>query len=101
MELASGQDMEFGVFDHPDRYDLPLDEYCAARLALIEASGFCAYRVAEHAPEAVAAFLRRQLEATRSNHLVGQFAFGDVSLAEAFQPVALFSAEIMPAPRQR
>jgi alkanesulfonate monooxygenase SsuD/methylene tetrahydromethanopterin reductase-like flavin-dependent oxidoreductase (luciferase family) len=43
--------MEFGVFDHLDRYDLPLDQYYEARLTLIqayEASGFYAYHVAEH-----------------------------------------------------
>jgi len=43
--------MEFGVFDHLDRYDLRLDEYYEARLTLIEAyerSGFYAYHVAEH-----------------------------------------------------
>ena len=43
--------MEFGVFDHLDRSDLPLKDYYEARLKLIEAydrSGFYAYHVAEH-----------------------------------------------------
>jgi alkanesulfonate monooxygenase SsuD/methylene tetrahydromethanopterin reductase-like flavin-dependent oxidoreductase (luciferase family) len=43
--------MEFGVFDHLDRNDLPLHEYYEARLRLIEAydaAGFYAYHVAEH-----------------------------------------------------
>ena len=43
--------MEFGVFDHLDRNDLPLHEYYEARLKLIEAyetAGFYAYHVAEH-----------------------------------------------------
>jgi alkanesulfonate monooxygenase SsuD/methylene tetrahydromethanopterin reductase-like flavin-dependent oxidoreductase (luciferase family) len=43
--------MEFGVFDHLDRNDLPLNEYYEARLKLIEAyerAGFYAYHVAEH-----------------------------------------------------
>jgi alkanesulfonate monooxygenase SsuD/methylene tetrahydromethanopterin reductase-like flavin-dependent oxidoreductase (luciferase family) len=43
--------MEFGVFDHLDRNDLPLAEFYEARLALIEAydrAGFFAYHVAEH-----------------------------------------------------
>src|SRR6201987_3892536 len=43
--------MEFGVFDHLDRYDVPLHEYYEARLALIElydAAGFYAYHLAEH-----------------------------------------------------
>jgi alkanesulfonate monooxygenase SsuD/methylene tetrahydromethanopterin reductase-like flavin-dependent oxidoreductase (luciferase family) len=43
--------MEFGVFDHLDRCDLPLSDYYEARLKLIEAydrAGFYAYHVAEH-----------------------------------------------------
>ncbi len=43
--------MEFGVFDHLDRGDLPLRDFYEARLRLIEAydrSGFYAYHVAEH-----------------------------------------------------
>jgi alkanesulfonate monooxygenase SsuD/methylene tetrahydromethanopterin reductase-like flavin-dependent oxidoreductase (luciferase family) len=43
--------MEYGVFDHLDRNDLPLNEFYEARLKLIEAyerAGFYAYHVAEH-----------------------------------------------------
>jgi alkanesulfonate monooxygenase SsuD/methylene tetrahydromethanopterin reductase-like flavin-dependent oxidoreductase (luciferase family) len=43
--------MEFGVFDHLDRYDIPLDAYYEARLKLVElydAAGFYAYHLAEH-----------------------------------------------------
>jgi alkanesulfonate monooxygenase SsuD/methylene tetrahydromethanopterin reductase-like flavin-dependent oxidoreductase (luciferase family) len=43
--------LEFGVFDHLDRNDLPLREYYEQRLNVIEAldrSGFYAYHVAEH-----------------------------------------------------
>lgn len=43
--------MEFGIFDHLDRNDLPLREFYEARLTLIEAyeqAGFYAYHVAEH-----------------------------------------------------
>ncbi len=43
--------MEFGVFDHLDRGDLPLKEYYEERLKVIEAydrGGFYAYHVAEH-----------------------------------------------------
>ena len=43
--------MDFGVFDHLDRGDLPLKDYYEARLTLIEAydrEGFYAYHVAEH-----------------------------------------------------
>src|SRR5574341_2636144 len=43
--------MEFGIFDHLDRNDLPLNEFYESRLQLIEAyekAGFYAYHVAEH-----------------------------------------------------
>ena len=43
--------MEFGVFDHLDRGDLPLRDFYQARLKLIETydqGGFYAYHLAEH-----------------------------------------------------
>ena len=43
--------MDYGVFDHLDRGDLPLKDYYESRLTLIEAydrEGFYAYHVAEH-----------------------------------------------------
>src|ERR1700744_454632 len=43
--------LEFGIFDHLDRNDLPLRQYYEERLQVIEAfdrSGFYAYHVAEH-----------------------------------------------------
>src|SRR3954464_14891338 len=43
--------MEFGIFDHLDRNDLPLSDYYEARLRIIETYdrlGFYAYHVAEH-----------------------------------------------------
>ncbi|MGH7089135.1 MAG: LLM class flavin-dependent oxidoreductase, partial [Stellaceae bacterium] len=43
--------MEFGIFDHVDRNDLPLSAYYEARLKLVEAydcAGFYSYHVAEH-----------------------------------------------------
>src|SRR5882757_2889172 len=48
---GTGMGLEFGVFDHLDRNDLPLREYYEQRLKVIEAldrSGFYAYHVAEH-----------------------------------------------------
>jgi alkanesulfonate monooxygenase SsuD/methylene tetrahydromethanopterin reductase-like flavin-dependent oxidoreductase (luciferase family) len=48
------------------------------------------------APATVAAFLRDQIEQTGANYIVGQFAFGDVSLAEALQSIELFAREVMP-----
>jgi alkanesulfonate monooxygenase SsuD/methylene tetrahydromethanopterin reductase-like flavin-dependent oxidoreductase (luciferase family) len=43
--------MDFGIFDHLDRNNLPLNEFYEARLKLIQAyeqAGFYAYHVAEH-----------------------------------------------------
>jgi alkanesulfonate monooxygenase SsuD/methylene tetrahydromethanopterin reductase-like flavin-dependent oxidoreductase (luciferase family) len=43
--------MEFGIFDHLDRSNLPLKDFYEARLKLVEAyerAGFYAYHVAEH-----------------------------------------------------
>jgi alkanesulfonate monooxygenase SsuD/methylene tetrahydromethanopterin reductase-like flavin-dependent oxidoreductase (luciferase family) len=43
--------LEFGIFDHLDRNDLPLREYYEQRLKVIEAfdrTGFYSYHVAEH-----------------------------------------------------
>jgi alkanesulfonate monooxygenase SsuD/methylene tetrahydromethanopterin reductase-like flavin-dependent oxidoreductase (luciferase family) len=47
-------------------------------------------------PERVADALRRQLVATGSNYLVGQFAFGDLTLAEALASIELFGRQVMP-----
>jgi alkanesulfonate monooxygenase SsuD/methylene tetrahydromethanopterin reductase-like flavin-dependent oxidoreductase (luciferase family) len=49
--MALERGIEFGVFDHLDRGDLPLNDFYEARLKLIEAydrAGFYAYHVAEH-----------------------------------------------------
>jgi alkanesulfonate monooxygenase SsuD/methylene tetrahydromethanopterin reductase-like flavin-dependent oxidoreductase (luciferase family) len=43
--------MHFGIFDHLDRYDVPLAQYYEERLTLIEQydrAGFYAYHLAEH-----------------------------------------------------
>src|SRR3984885_4737658 len=48
---GDGMALEFGIFDHLDRNDLPLCDYYEQRLKVIEAfdrSGFYAYHVAEH-----------------------------------------------------
>ena len=47
-------------------------------------------------PRTVTAFLRAQHAATGSNYCVGQFAFGDLSLAETQRSIALFAREVMP-----
>jgi alkanesulfonate monooxygenase SsuD/methylene tetrahydromethanopterin reductase-like flavin-dependent oxidoreductase (luciferase family) len=51
------------------------------------------------APEAVTAALRRQIEMTGANYIVGQFAFGDMSLDEAGRSVERFARHVMPALR--
>jgi alkanesulfonate monooxygenase SsuD/methylene tetrahydromethanopterin reductase-like flavin-dependent oxidoreductase (luciferase family) len=47
-------------------------------------------------PATVAALLRRQIEVTGSNYLVGQLVFGDLSLDEALRSIALFAQQVMP-----
>jgi len=47
-------------------------------------------------PEHVAEALRAQIEATGSNYLVGQFAFGDLTLAETLASIDLFARRVMP-----
>jgi alkanesulfonate monooxygenase SsuD/methylene tetrahydromethanopterin reductase-like flavin-dependent oxidoreductase (luciferase family) len=49
------------------------------------------------APATVAAFLERQLAETGCNYVVGQFAFGDLSLHETLRSVELFATEVMPS----
>ena len=48
------------------------------------------------APETVLEFLQSQLAESGANYLVGQFAFGDLSLAESRRSVELFSRYVMP-----
>jgi alkanesulfonate monooxygenase SsuD/methylene tetrahydromethanopterin reductase-like flavin-dependent oxidoreductase (luciferase family) len=47
-------------------------------------------------PHTVAAALREQLAATGSNYCVGQFAFGDLSLADTHRSITLFADEVIP-----
>jgi alkanesulfonate monooxygenase SsuD/methylene tetrahydromethanopterin reductase-like flavin-dependent oxidoreductase (luciferase family) len=49
------------------------------------------------APETVAAELRAQLAEAGANYCVGQFAFGDLTLAEVLRTVDLFTRHVMPA----
>jgi alkanesulfonate monooxygenase SsuD/methylene tetrahydromethanopterin reductase-like flavin-dependent oxidoreductase (luciferase family) len=51
-------------------------------------------------PGAVADFLAAQLEQTRCNYVVGQFAFGDLTLRESLRSIALFADEVMPKLRR-
>jgi alkanesulfonate monooxygenase SsuD/methylene tetrahydromethanopterin reductase-like flavin-dependent oxidoreductase (luciferase family) len=51
-------------------------------------------------PDSVIRMLRRQLEESGANYFVGQFAFGDISQAEAERSVALFTRHVMPELRR-
>lgn len=51
------------------------------------------------APATVAAFLGDQLTRSQCTYCVGQFAFGDQTIAESRHSVDLFAAEVMPALR--
>jgi alkanesulfonate monooxygenase SsuD/methylene tetrahydromethanopterin reductase-like flavin-dependent oxidoreductase (luciferase family) len=46
-------------------------------------------------PETVLKFLQAQLDESAANYLVGQFAFGDLTLAESLRTVELFKNEVM------
>ena len=48
-------------------------------------------------PKTVAAFLNKQMAEAKCNYLVGQFAFGDQTLAETLHSIALFTDQVMPA----
>jgi alkanesulfonate monooxygenase SsuD/methylene tetrahydromethanopterin reductase-like flavin-dependent oxidoreductase (luciferase family) len=48
-------------------------------------------------PETVAAELRAQLGLAGVNYCVGQFAFGDLTLAEVLRTIDLFTRHVMPA----
>jgi alkanesulfonate monooxygenase SsuD/methylene tetrahydromethanopterin reductase-like flavin-dependent oxidoreductase (luciferase family) len=47
-------------------------------------------------PATVTQFLSSQLDETRCNYLVGQFAFGDLTLSETLRSIQLFADEVMP-----
>jgi hypothetical protein len=50
-------------------------------------------------PSTVAAFLKPQIADSGVNYLVGQMAFGDLTLDEMLRSIELFSAKVMPALR--
>ena len=52
-------------------------------------------------PNKVLAFLSEQLADCGANYMVGQFAFGDLTLDEMQRSVALFARHVMPALRAR
>jgi alkanesulfonate monooxygenase SsuD/methylene tetrahydromethanopterin reductase-like flavin-dependent oxidoreductase (luciferase family) len=48
-------------------------------------------------PATIIAFLERQMRETGANYCVGQFAFGDLTLAETLHSIELFRRDVMPA----
>jgi alkanesulfonate monooxygenase SsuD/methylene tetrahydromethanopterin reductase-like flavin-dependent oxidoreductase (luciferase family) len=50
-------------------------------------------------PQTVAKVLAEQLAHTGCNYMVGQFTFGDLTLAEGLRSIGLFADEVMPALR--
>jgi alkanesulfonate monooxygenase SsuD/methylene tetrahydromethanopterin reductase-like flavin-dependent oxidoreductase (luciferase family) len=70
----------------------PVQTTWAPSFAEMQASGLAF----AGAPATVAKALRVQLELVDANYLVGQFVFGDMSLAEGLKSVALFGERVMP-----
>ena len=50
-------------------------------------------------PQTVTDYLAAQLAETGCNYVVGQFAFGDLTLDECLHSIGLFTSEVMPALR--
>jgi len=70
----------------------PVQTTWAPSFAEMQASGLAF----AGAPATVAKALRAQLELVDANYLVGQFVFGDMSLAESLKSVTLFGEQVMP-----
>ncbi len=47
-------------------------------------------------PDSVTKFLQAEIDESAANYLVGQFGFGDLSLAESIRSVELFRKHVMP-----
>jgi alkanesulfonate monooxygenase SsuD/methylene tetrahydromethanopterin reductase-like flavin-dependent oxidoreductase (luciferase family) len=52
-------------------------------------------------PTAVIAWLKDQVERIGANYIVGQFAFGDLTLDECRRSITLFAEQVMPALRAK
>jgi alkanesulfonate monooxygenase SsuD/methylene tetrahydromethanopterin reductase-like flavin-dependent oxidoreductase (luciferase family) len=52
-------------------------------------------------PQAVAAFVREKLDISGADYVIGQFAFGDLSLAEVQRSIALFASDVLPHLREK
>ena len=70
----------------------PVQTSWAPSFAEMQASGLAF----AGAPATIATALRVQLHSVDANYLVGQFVFGDMSLAESFRSITLFAERVMP-----
>ena len=79
----------FKVYDRMPQHPRP------PQFSAIEADGrgFCG------SPATVTQIIRKQMAEAGADYFVGQFAFGDMTLAEMTRSVALFVDEVMPALR--
>ena len=50
-------------------------------------------------PATVARVIKEQTQASGTNYFVGQFAFGDLTLAEVLRTIELFVRDVMPVLR--
>jgi alkanesulfonate monooxygenase SsuD/methylene tetrahydromethanopterin reductase-like flavin-dependent oxidoreductase (luciferase family) len=79
----------FKVYDRMPRHPRP-SEFSAIQ---VDGRGFCG------SPRTVTEIVRQQMAESGADYFVGQFAFGDLTLAETRRSIELFAAEVMPALR--
>ena len=60
---------------------------------MADGRGFCG------SPATVTEIIRKQMAEAGADYFVGQFAFGDLTLAETRHSIELFAREVMPALR--
>jgi hypothetical protein len=77
----------FKVYDRMPRHPRP----ATFEAILEDGRGICG------SPATVTEEIRRQMTGAGAGYFVGQFAFGDLTLAEATRSVELFAKEVMPA----
>jgi alkanesulfonate monooxygenase SsuD/methylene tetrahydromethanopterin reductase-like flavin-dependent oxidoreductase (luciferase family) len=79
----------FKVYDRMPRHPRPRE------FSAIEADG----RGFAGSPATVTKIIREQMAESGADYFVGQFAFGDLTLAETKRSIELFAGEVMPALR--
>jgi len=79
----------FKIYDRMPRHPRP-PEFAAIQA---DGRGFCG------SPRIVTEIVRQQMAESGADYFVGQFVFGDLTLAETKRSIELFAAEVMPALR--